>query len=167
MRAIEGDGTDLEWEANDFASELLMPAKQFAADVAQRDVSIATARTLADESCFDVSVTAATRRLVQVSKEQCAIVVSSGGHIEWAYRSDSLRIPGLRRGASLSADSLASHSFRSGDSELQPLEVDVNSWLEPRYPLDGKLFESTHVIRSLGQVVSLLWLVQLDADDDE
>lgn len=164
MRAGASDSAGIEWEANDFASELLMPTGQFGVDVAKRDLSIASARELASDGFYDVSVTAAAWRMVQVSTYQCAMVVSSNGTIDWACRSESFRIPGLRRGSIVNGDTIASAGFQGGDSETRPLEVDVSAWLEPRYPVRGKLLESTHVIRSLGQVVSLLWLV--DAEDD-
>lgn len=164
MRANASDAAEMEWEANDFASELLMPTRQFGIDVAKRDVSIATARELASEAFYDVSVTAAAWRMVQLSSDQCALVVSSAGKVEWACRSESMRIPGLRRGTIVARDTLARVGFEGGDSETTPLEVDVNAWLEPRYPVRGKLLESTHVIRSTGQVISMLWLV--DADEE-
>lgn len=164
MRAGASDAVEIEWEANDFASELLMPTRQFGIDVAKRDLSTATARELASEAFYDVSVTAAAWRMVQLSSDSCALVVSSGGKIEWACRSESMRIPGLRRGTIVGSDTLAGTGFQGGESETNPLEVDVHAWLEPRYPVRGKLLESTHVIRSTGQVVSLLWLV--DSDDE-
>lgn len=164
MRTGASDSAEIEWEANDFASELLMPTGQFGIDVAKRDLSTATARELASESFYDVSVTAAAWRMVQLSSDPCALVVSSGGRVEWACRSESMRIPGLRRGTIVNSETLANAGFQGGDSETSPLEVDVHAWLEPRYPVRGKLLESTHVIRSTSQVVSLLWLV--DADDE-
>lgn len=164
MRTGASDAAEVEWEANDFASELLMPARQFGIDVSKRDLSTATARELASEEFYDVSVTSAAWRMVQLSSDPCALVVSSGGRIEWAYRSEAMRIPGLRRGTTVSSDTLAGTGFQGGDSEIRPCEVDVHAWLEPRYRVRGKLLESTHVIRSTGQVVSLLWLV--DADNE-
>jgi hypothetical protein len=64
----------------------------------------------------------------------------------------------------VNGDTLASNGLQGGDSETRPLDVDVNAWLDPQYPIRGQLLESTHVIRSTAQVVSLLWLV--DAEDD-
>jgi Zn-dependent peptidase ImmA (M78 family) len=160
MHAGVADASRLEWEANDFASELLMPTRLFAADAARRSFSVATARELASERYFDVSVTAAACRMTQLSTEPCAIVMSADGRVHWARRSAAMRIPGLRRGMPIGAGTVASASAIDGTSEMQPLEVDADVWLEPRYPVHGRLLESTHVIGTTGQVLSMLWLAE-------
>jgi Zn-dependent peptidase ImmA (M78 family) len=158
MRAGAADSAHLEWEANDFASELLMPTRLFGADAARRDFSVATARELASDAYFDVSVTAAAWRMTQLSTEPCAIVMSFNGKVHWARRSEAMRIPGLRRGRSIRAGTVASAYFSGGADEVQPLEVEVGAWLEPRYPVHGRLLESTHVIGTTGHVLSMLYL---------
>jgi hypothetical protein len=167
MRAGATDPAELEWEANDFASELLMPTRQFGVDAARRDFSVATARELASDAFYEVSVTAAAWRMVQLSKHSCAIVVSSGGTVDWSIRSESLRIPGMRRGTRVNNRTVASGAFEGGASETAPLEVDVTAWLEPRYPVRGRLLESTHLIRSTAQVLSMLWLVDEEEAEAE
>ena len=158
MRAGAADAAHPEWEANDFASELLMPTRLFRADAASRDFSVATARELASDTYFDVSVTAAAWRMTQLSTEPCAIVMSINGKVHWARRSETMRIPGLRRGRSIGAGTVASAYFSGGAGEVQPLEVEVDAWLEPRYPVHGRLLESTHIIGTTGHVLSMLYL---------
>ena len=156
---------DIEGEANDFASELLMPAREFRLDLNVRDVSIATALQLASDDFYDVSVTAAAWRMVQVAKDPCALVVTSNGTIEWVVRSQALRVPGLRRGSIIPGDTLAWSGTQGGESQTHPLEVDVEAWFQPQFPVRATLMESTHVIRSRAQVISLLWLVESDDQD--
>jgi hypothetical protein len=165
MRAGAADAAALEWEANDFASELLMPTRLFGADAARRDFSVATARELASDTYFDVSVTAAAWRMTQLSTEPCAIVMSSNRKVNWACRSESLRIPGLRRGSSIDSGTVACAAFSGGAGETQPLEVELDAWLEPRYPVRARLLESTHVIGRTGQVLSMLWLAHAKQGD--
>lgn len=162
MRAGIADVAQLEWEANDFASELLMPAPVFGADASRRDFSVVTARELASDSYYDVSVTAAAWRMTQLSIEPCAIVMSCSGKVRWARRSKSMRIPGLRRGTSIGSATIASTSFNEGTSQMEPLEVGINAWLEPRYPVRARLFESTHVVGTTGQVLSMLRLAEAE-----
>jgi Zn-dependent peptidase ImmA (M78 family) len=163
MRAGATDAAQMEWEANDFASELLMPARLFGADADRRDFSVATARELASDEYFDVSVTAAACRMTQLSTQPCAIVMSSNGKVHWARRSAAMRIPGLRRGMPIGTGTVASASKSGGTGEMQPLEVDVEVWLEPRYPVHARLLESTHIIGTTGQVLSMLWLAEVDS----
>jgi len=158
MCAGAADAAHLEWEANDFASELLMPTRLFQSDAARRDYSVATARELASEMYFDVSVTAAAWRMTQLSTEPCAIVMSFDGKVHWARRSETMRIPGLRRGKSIRTGTVAGACFSGGAGEMQPHEVEVDAWLDPRYPVHGRLLESTHVIGTTGHVLSMLWL---------
>jgi hypothetical protein len=121
---------------------------------------VATARELASDSYFDVSVTAAAWRMTQLSAEPCAIVMSSNGKLDWARRSETMRIPGLRRGMAISIDTVASASLSGGTGETQPLEVNIDAWLEPRYRVHGRLLESTHIIGTTDQVLSMLWLAE-------
>jgi hypothetical protein len=46
------------------------------------------------------------------------------------------------------------------------LEVDIEAWFDPQYPVRGTLRESTHLVRSTNQVISLLWLDENDRCDE-
>lgn len=85
----EADTEQREWEANDFAAELLMPWKLFSADVQSLDVSVASVTKLADSSMYNVSQLAAAWRLIQATREAAAVVVSTAGVVTWAVKSPS------------------------------------------------------------------------------
>jgi Zn-dependent peptidase ImmA (M78 family) len=55
MRARSTDSRQKEWEANDFAAELLMPHALFSADVGKREISAATAMDLASAEMYNVA----------------------------------------------------------------------------------------------------------------
>jgi len=165
MRADASDAAHLEWEANDFATELLMPTRLFARDAADRDFSVAVARELASDAYYDVSVTAAAWRMTQLATRPCAIVMSASGTVKWALRSEAMRLPGLRRDTRVRAGTLAMISLDSGVGALHPTEVDVAAWFEPRYPVRARLLESTHVVGSTGQVMSMLRFAEGGSDD--
>lgn len=82
LRTREADKRRLEWEANDFATELLMPRRLFAGDVANVDASCKTIAVLTSAEMYDVSFTAAAWRLTETTRESCALVVSTDGVIE-------------------------------------------------------------------------------------
>lgn len=162
MRARSSDAARQEWEANDFATELLMPRKLFTDDARRLDVSIASAVTLAAPEQYDVSIMAAAWRMVQTTREAAAMVVSCGGRVDWIYRSDAFRLPVTERGQTLHPDTLAADSFRDGKGTPRAQEVDSAAWLDFAVEVCGIILESTHFIPSLSQTVSLLWLVDGD-----
>ncbi len=164
MRARPADANQREWEANDFATELLMPRKLFAEDARKLDVSIESAVKLGAADWYDVSIMAAAWRIVQLTREPAAVVVSADGKVEWMYRSDAFRLPLTERGQYLHADTLAAAAFRDQTAMPRVQEVDRTAWLDGRVEVPGTLLESTHLIRSLGQVVSLLWLTETEGE---
>jgi len=166
MRARSTDAKREEWEANDFAAELLMPRRLFADDTRKLDVSVASAVKLGATDFYDVSVMAAAWRMVQVTREPAAMVVSSDGRVEWMFRSDAFRLPLTERGQELHPDTLAAATFRERTGYIDPREVDPLIWLDSGEDVRGTLLESTHLIPSLNQAVSLLWLVDDDREDD-
>lgn len=162
MRARFTDAKQREWEANDFATELLMPRKLFAEDARKLDISIDSAMKLGAADWYDVSVMASAWRIVQLTREPAAMVVSTDGQVEWMYRSDSFRLPLTERGQELHGDTLAAAAFRDRSATPKVQEVDSAAWLDRAVEVRGTLLESTHFIRSLSQVVSLLWLTETE-----
>jgi len=166
MRARSTDARRQEWEANDFATELLMPRRLFADDARKLDVSVTSAIRLGVREAYDVSVMAAAWRIVQVTREPAAMVVCVDGRVEWFYRSDAFSLPLTERGQRLHADTLAAAAFRERSGSAMPHEVDPATWLDSPTNVRGSLLESTHYIPSLNQVISVLWLVDIDREED-
>lgn len=166
MRARSTDAKQQEWEANDFATELLMPRNLFFEDARRLDVSVASAAKLGAPEAYDVSVMAASWRIVQVTREPAALVVSVDGRVEWVSRSDAFRLPLTDRGQRLHPDTLAAAAFREKSGSDKPREVDLAAWLDRPADARQMLLESTHFIPSLNQTVSLLWLVEGEREGD-
>ncbi|MHB0963109.1 MAG: ImmA/IrrE family metallo-endopeptidase [Gemmatimonadaceae bacterium] len=168
LRARESDARRLEWEANDFATELLMPRRLFAEDVAKREASFRTVASLAGADMYDVSLTAAAWRLTETTREACALVVSCDGQVEWIVRSDAWRFPLAERSRPLPAGSMAEAVARGEAPSAAPEAIDPAIWLTGT---DGRmhtasgieLLESTHAVPRMRQVLSLLWVVDEDA----
>jgi hypothetical protein len=166
LRARDTDAKQQEWEANDFAVELLMPRRLFTADAARLDVSVATAQRLAAPDMYDVSVTAAAWRLAQTTAERCAMVVSTGTGVEWMVRSAGFRLPITERRQRLHPDTLAAAVYRGEGADATPREVPAGAWLDAPVDVRGALLESTHRIAHLDQVVSLLWHLEDESAND-
>ena len=165
LRARSTDANQREWEANDFAAELLMPSRLFAADARRLDVSIHAVHQLAAPEMYDVSILAAAWRLVQTSTERCAMVVSAHGKVEWIVRSESCWLPLTERQQHLHPDTLAAGVFRGEGAVARPYPVPMGVWLDHATHERGELLESTHIMPRLGQVVSLLWLIEHEEEE--
>lgn len=167
LRANESDNQIQEWEANDFAAELLMPRKLFVADANTRSISIASAIELAGPDLYDVSVMAAVRRIVDTTRHSAAIVVSTNGRVSWSQKSDNCRLWLPGSGDRLDQDTMAAAAYRRVETSEEPRSVPIAAWADSARRLRGELLESVYRIDSQEQIVSLLWHVDYDGEDDE
>jgi hypothetical protein len=166
LRARSHNARQLEWEANDFAAELLMPFRLFSADVERRDVGFASVYQLNSDGMYNVSVTAAAWRMVQVTSEACALVVSTDGKVEWVARSNTFPYGVLpERRQAILPNSLAASLLRGEGGSDVPMAVPWHAWLESLPGRPTELLESTHSIPRLRQVLSLLWIVDTESDE--
>jgi hypothetical protein len=157
LRTRGHDTERREWEANDFAAELLMPHRLFAEDARRMSLSIDSVDQLASPHMYDVSRLAAAWRLVQLTREPAALVVSTNGTVEWLARSESFSGWLTERRQGLSPETLAAAAFRGEGVSGRPVEVPASAWFDNPAHAIGVLLESTYAIEQLGQVVSLLW----------
>ena len=163
LRTRSSDAARIEWEANDFATELLMPFRLFSRDVERRDVSFQTVATLSSSDMYNVSLTAAAWRLVETCREVCALVVSIDGKVAWSVRSNSWRLPLPDVGRPVPVGTMAA-AVLQGERPISRAEaLDPLTWLssaDGRWVAseDLRLFESTHAIPRLNQIISLLWV---------
>lgn len=167
LRARMQDAAKREWEANDFAAELLMPYRLFAEDVSKLVPSIEDAALLAAPDMYNVSLFAAAWRLVQTTREAAALVVSANGRVSWIVKSDAFRVWLTERNQLLHPDTIAASVFRGEGPAEKPTEVNMGAWLEQATRPLGQLLESAYLIGATSQVVSLLWHVNDGAADDD
>lgn len=159
MVAQKDSGRRYEWEANQFAAELLMPQHLFSRDAGQRDPTFHEIAEMASTGAYDVSATAAAIRFVEVTQEACALVSARGGVIDWVVKSRSFvyRIPWIRD--RLPMGSLATAVSRGDDAPAEAEPVDPYTWLDYEQYTPVELFESVRHIPTQGQVLSLVWVV--------
>ena len=161
LQASSDFGGRVEWEANSFAAELLMPTRLFRHDARHRDVSFEAVYELMSQDMYHVSATAAARRIVEVSNEPCALVVTRGACVEWQERSRFYH-PMATRGQRVRGGTISAAVTRGESTNARAESVDPAAWLDKLPEGEFTLLESTHVIPSLGQVLSLLWIPDLD-----
>lgn len=167
LRARSQDVKRIEWEANDFATEVLMPARLFRVDARDRDISFRSVYELASPAMYDVSVTAAAWRVVQTSREACALVVCQAGRIAWVVRSSSFPFLILEKGQAPQPTTHAAAVLRGETVNEDPRAVEAFSWIDGPAVAQCDPFESTHLIPKLDQVLSLLWIPDVEATGKE
>lgn len=173
LKCLDADLTEadtnrgIETEANVFAAELLAPKKLVTAMLNKGALGLAKADEIATR--FDISLTCAARRVVEHSGQPTALVLTVGDRIAWCVRRHGFPFGLPGKGDRVPADTIA-HFVKGGeDGTVVPQRVDAGTWL-PRVPGRFTLMESAIRLGALDQVLSLLWipdLEQTESDDED
>ncbi len=148
-----------ELDANEFAAELVLPTRYVRSMLAPGHPDLTNIQRTATE--FDASLTATTRKFLQLTDDACAMVWSTMGAIKWYQRSEAFKVS-IRTGP-LDRGSMAAHLFREGPQEKPNFE-EVNShvWLNP--PNDEtveRVLECSILLKNYDSVLTLLWIEDL------
>ena len=146
-------GSGRESEANDFASELLMPAGLFQKRCDRNRPSLHDVAEIARE--FQTSMTATALRFVAFAREACAIVHSTGGVVDWVDWSDGFRLA-VRKGTRLEAGAHALDLSQGREVEDAPALVDAEAWGDCDHDADVELYEHSRAVAP-GTVLTFLW----------
>jgi len=144
-----------EREADDFATNLLLPEEFFLPKAKIAAPSLRAISEIAQE--FHTSLTATAIRYVKLSGFQCALVVSAQNSVEWFTVSEGF--PGwFEKGQKIHPDSFAFDALR-GDpipDSMQP--VSAPAWFPQRRWRDAIIREQSVRLGAYGKVLSLLWI---------
>lgn len=151
MRSIEA-------EADDFASNLLMPVKQFRACTSASDIDFDILSDASDK--FGVSLTAAALRWIRSTEQSAVLILSRDGFMDWAVSSDKARANGAfyrtkGRVVELPAGSIAANE--SIAAQRSGVLVSLDAWFEHAHP-DAVAREMKLVCGNYGYTLSLLSL---------
>ena len=89
----KSEQSQVEVQANTFASYLLMPRDDFDAQIRGQDISMDLMRHLSDR--YEVSITAAILKWLDITDKRAMIVIGKDGFIDWARSSDPLLKSGV------------------------------------------------------------------------
>lgn len=162
VAGYEVERKQMEAQADEFASTLLMPLKQFRSCVAGQPIDFNILSAVSAK--FGVSLTSACLRWIRATEESAVLVLSRDGFIDWSVSSDRAFNNGVyikTRGlvvplpdGSLSANT-ETESSRSG--ERIPLKI----WFEYAHP-DAVVREMKLQCDNYGYTLSLLHLSNSD-----
>lgn len=157
---------NLEREANQFASLLLLPERFFAQLCYGDSPSLDIVSRLAEN--FNVSLTATAIRYLEFCDEACAIVFSQDGYIRWFQSTrefDRLREDTgifIEVHSRLDPSSLAAGFFLGRVVHSKPKRVPASAWFNPgRYRTDAVIVEQSWAMPQYNAALTLLWV-----DDD-
>lgn len=148
---------NLEEEANEFASELLMPESFIRAQIDAAQPSITFLEKLAER--YQTSLFATTRRFMDLTREACAAVFYKEGKVLYAWRSGFFAEQRYRVVDQLDRYSYATDALAGVGTPNYMTEVDSSLWLVlPPYLRGEPLFEQARYFPGLGLGMSLLWI---------
>ena len=148
-----------ELEANVFAANLLMPAASFAERLKGRRASWPMIQSLAE--AFEVSLTAAAVRYVELVDDYCALAICKDGRIQWWRVSGRMQEckAWLDAKSTVPPDSIAADCFRGKATPRVAQEVSCRSWFGDLTGVHSdRLMEHVYALPKYRKVMSLLWL---------
>jgi len=147
-----------EAEANEFASELLMPSVLFQKKVIGRQLSLGLIKEVA--SHFGVSITAAFLKYQRLGDFPLMVVYLEDGVVKWKQCSKDFPFQYLPVGSKVSAYTVAGDYFLKGNAEVEPEKVDAIEWFPEdrimKYKNDWKLWEQCFPVSDNG-IIACIW----------
>jgi len=143
---------DFETEAQVFAANTLMPRSMVAKRCETAQPSLAIAQSIVAD--FKTSLPASTIRLVELSLQCCAAVLTVNGLISWAVHSPSFtaRIP---RGKAIDPRTVAADFHSTGTCSDKPRTLSAAAWVDETAEVE--IVEQSMPVEE-GGVISLVWL---------
>jgi Zn-dependent peptidase ImmA (M78 family) len=154
-----------EIEANEFAIELLLPARLVRDSLKLADPSLHTIRRIADE--YETSLTATACRFVDLTNLACVVVWSEGKRTKWCRPSHGFPFYFSTEGIP-SEGSFAYRLFEKKPAPHDLAEAPPEAWLDRRdAERVARLFEHSIFLPNYEAVLSLLWCQFRDLPDEE
>jgi Zn-dependent peptidase ImmA (M78 family) len=144
---------EYEIEANEFASELLLPYKVVAPLVKKDKATIGLAKDIANR--FGTSLTAACLKSVEVTEEKCAFVYSVDGSIKWFRRNDNFWR--MIRTGQLSSRTFARELFNGSLPRERDGAVPADAWVEDEHlSSDATIWEESLFMPNYNGTITIL-----------
>jgi Zn-dependent peptidase ImmA (M78 family) len=144
----------MEFEANEFASELIMPEKLVRSISNLSPFSKQTIIHVSDE--LGSSITSSAIPLTKYGQIPICIIFSSNGRIEWFSKSTDFYIRHFERGEYVLKGSLAYKYFTSGKKEYKPSVCLANFW-DPKLSAGIYFYEQCFYFENYNTVITILW----------
>jgi len=149
-----------EFEANQFATELLMPKKEFVDYTTKKSFSPDLLRNIADD--FQTSITSSAFRYIELGQHPIFLFYCKDGKvIYWKSSNNYYRKVKDITKLSIPKDSVAMEFFNDGtiySKENSTQEIFKSTWFETnQYDSNNKCFEYAIVTKDYNTVLSVVW----------
>jgi Zn-dependent peptidase ImmA (M78 family) len=148
-----------ELEANEFASELLMPLKSFKQFVSNKPFDVDLIKQAAEY--YETSITSTSIRYAEYGDEHIAVVFSTEGKINWVRINERFPLQFIRVGLKVPSTSAVSDYYKSKSISKTAVVVNPLAWFCEDFNIEhyakAKLFEQVFPIESLNSAISFLW----------
>jgi len=149
-----------EKEANDFASELLMPSKLFIKSSEKRKFDSSLIRSLADK--FNSSLTATVYRYIDLGPHPICVFYSKNGTVQYWKKSGKFNFwLKDRNRLHVPEDSVAQEYYGIGkiySPQYSDQVIYKSTWCElAEYETDSQMFEFCIVTPKYNTVLSVIW----------
>lgn len=147
-----------ESQANEFASELLMPSDLYHSKVKGKKMNLALMEDVS--SCFNVSMLASFLKYISLGDFPVMVIYLEDGLVKWKRCSRDFPFQFLRINSQVPAYTVAGDSFYHNNVESEPEKIDAIEWFpedfQIRFKKDWKLWEQCYKVSENG-LVSCLW----------
>lgn len=144
-----------EYEANDFAAELLMPSSVINQESRQKDISYELIKELANK--FGSSITATSIQFCKYGPEPCCLIYSTSGIIEWFVKSEDFDLGYIDVGNNVPKNSIAGDYYSKGEIYDEKQVVDPEDWFNQEYEEEVLIYEDCFILEKYDSVISLIW----------
>jgi len=144
-----------ERQADNFASELLLPSREVVKQIGDTSPSFQLVISLADY--FGTTLTATGRKCCEVTPYECAIVWSVDGTIRWMHPSSRFR-HWIGIGRELSERTMARQMLNGDHIPTGMHEVPAEAWISDyRLPDGATIWEESRTMPFYNGCLTLLW----------
>lgn len=148
----------VEFEADFFASSLLLPESRIRQDCLKKPFNYALVEALATN--YKTSITATVLKLMTIDKHPLMLVCSINGKIKWFRQSHDFPFKWLKKPLGMvPKNSLAGAFFESKEKFDEEFPVTANDWFENvRYnDIDREFYEKCIYSEKHNFVLSIVW----------
>lgn len=146
-----------ESDANEFASELLMPREWFLKFINRKEVSFDLIKECS--SHFEISLTAAAFKYATIGIVPTALIMSEKGKVKWSISNNYFPFKYIEKGVSINKNTPVYSIFQKEEYNPEKTLIPASAWFSDDYNCKQTtyLYEQNVYMKNYNSVLTLLW----------